>query len=794
MTEATKKKISKWFWILVISPFALLMFLVLLVWMFADIPSFAELENPDNKLATQIIAEDGEILTTFHIENRTYVSYDELSENLVHAAVATEDVRFYRHSGIDFIGLGRVLFKTILLSNSSQGGGSTITQQLAKTLYPRAEMEKKIPGIYHIKMVWTKLKEWITAVKLERDYTKDEIMTMYLNSIFFGSGAYGVRAASETFFGKHPSELTIEESAMLVGMVNKPTRYNPALNPDKALVRRNFVIGQMEKAGYFDDQAKAAGVKTTAFRDSIRQIPIELNYQVQDHNSGHAPYFRDMVRRVMSAKKPKRSSYSVPEDYTADSLSWATDDLYGWLEKNKKADGTPYDLDRDGLRIYTTINYKMQKYAEEAVQERMRDLQADFRKDLRHKTNKPFSNDIDAPTRDRLMQQARKWSDRYRVLKKKGLNDSQIFKTFSEPVNMRVFAYNKKGYIDTTMTPDDSIRYYKSILRTAFVAMEPGTGHVKAYVGGPDYRYFKYDNVRQGKRQVGSTIKPFLYTLAMQEGLTPCTKVTNVPVTFLTPGGETWTPRSTDKEEWIGKTVTLKWGLTNSSNNISAFLMKQYGPEAMADMMKRMGIQSHVDEVPSLCVGPADLTLWEMVAAYNTFPSRGVYVTPLFVTRIEDRQGNVLSEFTNRKREAIAESTAYLMVNLMEGVVQGGTASRLRYRYNLKGEIAGKTGTTNDNSDGWFIGYTPTLVAGVWTGAEDRQVHFQSITYGQGAHMSLPTWGIFMKKVLADGTLGISADDRFVAPAGEFSGLDCTGGDNDASEVYQSKEEEYYFE
>ena len=794
MTEATKKKISKWFWILVISPFALLMFLVLLVWMFADIPSFAELENPDNKLAKQIIAEDGEILTTFHIENRTYVSYDELSENLVHAAVATEDVRFYRHSGIDFIGLGRVLFKTILLSNSSQGGGSTITQQLAKTLYPRAEMEKKIPGIYHIKMVWTKLKEWITAVKLERDYTKDEIMTMYLNSIFFGSGAYGVRAASETFFGKHPSELTIEESAMLVGMVNKPTRYNPALNPDKALVRRNFVIGQMEKAGYFDDQAKAAGVKTTAFRDSIRQIPIELNYQVQDHNSGHAPYFRDMVRRVMSAKKPKRSSYSVPEDYTADSLAWATDDLYGWLEKNKKADGTPYDLDRDGLRIYTTINYKMQKYAEEAVQERMRDLQADFRKDLRHKTNKPFSNDIDAPTRDRLMQQARKWSDRYRVLKKKGLNDSQIFKTFSEPVNMRVFAYNKKGYIDTTMTPDDSIRYYKSILRTAFVAMEPGTGHVKAYVGGPDYRYFKYDNVRQGKRQVGSTIKPFLYTLAMQEGLTPCTKVTNVPVTFLTPGGETWTPRSTDKEEWIGKTVTLKWGLTNSSNNISAFLMKQYGPEAMADMMKRMGIQSHVDEVPSLCVGPADLTLWEMVAAYNTFPSRGVYVTPLFVTRIEDRQGNVLSEFTNRKREAIAESTAYLMVNLMEGVVQGGTASRLRYRYNLTGEIAGKTGTTNDNSDGWFIGYTPTLVAGVWTGAEDRQVHFQSITYGQGAHMSLPTWGIFMKKVLADGTLGISADDRFVAPAGEFSGLDCTGGDNDASEVYQSKEEEYYFE
>lgn len=795
MTEVTRKKITKWFWILVTLPVAAVLFFILLVWMFADIPSFEELENPDNKLATQVIAEDGEILTTFHIENRTYVSYDELSENLVHAAVATEDVRFYKHSGIDFKGLGRVLFKTILMRNSSQGGGSTITQQLAKTLYPRAEMKRKIPGIYHMHMVWIKLKEWITAVKLERDYTKDEIMTMYLNSIFFGSSAYGVRSAAETFFGKLPSELTIEESAMLVGMVNKPTRYNPAINPDKALVRRNFVIGQMEKAGYFDDLAKESGVKPSHIRDSIRQIPIELDYQVQDHNAGHAPYFRDMVRRVMTAKKPKRSSYSVPEDFSADSLAWATDDLYGWIEKNPKTDGSLYDLDRDGLRIYTTINYKMQKYAEEAVEERISSLQSDFWKDLRSKTHKPFSNDIDEETRDRVMRQARKWSDRYRILKKEGLSEAQIFKTFSEPTKMRVFAYNKKGYIDTTMTPDDSIRYYKSLLRTAFVAMEPGTGHVKAYVGGPNYRYFKYDNVRQGKRQVGSTIKPFLYTLAMQEGMTPCTQVVNLPQTFVTATGETWTPRSTDSEKWIGKTVTLKWGLTNSSNNISAYLMSRLGPEAMVDMMRRMGIQSHIDEVPALCVGPADISLWEMVAAYNTFPSRGVYITPLFVTRIEDRQGNVLSEFTNRKREAIGENTAYLMVNLMEGVVQGGTASRLRYRYNLMGEIAGKTGTTNDNADGWFIGYTPTLVAGCWTGAEDRQVHFQSTALGQGAHMSLPTWGIFMKKVIADGTLGVSASDRFVPPAGAFEGLNCTGGDSDASESQQqSKAEEYYFE
>ena len=783
MTEETRKKITKWFWILITLPVLFLIFMILLVWMFADIPSFKELENPDSKLATQVLAEDGEILATFHIENRTFVNYEDLSPNIVHAAVATEDARFYRHSGIDFKGLARVFIKTLLLRDSSQGGGSTITQQLAKTLYPRKEMGRKIPGIYHMRMVWTKLKEWITAVKLERDYTKDEIMTMYLNSIFFGSSAYGVRSAAETFFGKLPSELTVEESAMLIGMVNKPTRYNPAINPDKALVRRNFVIGQMEKAGYI----------TKASRDSIRLIPITLNYEIQDHNAGRAPYFRDMIRRVMTAQKPRRSDYKVREDYVADSLAWADDQLYGWLEKTHKADGSNYDLDKDGLRIYTTINYKMQKYAEEAVSEHIKALQSDFMKDLKRKTNAPFSNDIDEATRNRLMNQARHWSDRWRVMKKSGNSDSQILKSFSVPTRMRVFAYNSKGYVDTTMTPDDSIRYYKSMLRTAFVAMEPGTGHVKAYVGGPNYRYFKYDNVRQGKRQVGSTIKPFLYTLAMQEGMTPCDKVVDLPQTFEIPGGATWTPRSTDSEKWIGKTVTLKWGLTNSSNNISAYLMKQFGPEAMADMMRRMGVQSHIDEVPALCVGPADISLWEMVAAYNTFPSKGVYVSPLYVTRIEDSQGNVISEFTGRKREAIGENTAFLMVNLMEGVVQGGTASRLRYRYNLMGEIAGKTGTTNDNSDGWFIGYTPTLVAGVWTGAEDRQVHFQSGSLGQGANMALPTWGIFMKKVLADGTLGVTANDRFIAPAGVVDGLGCTGSDDEVSEQ-QAKIEDYYFE
>lgn len=781
MTDATRKKIVKWFWILFTAPVLMVAGLIGLVWAFADIPSFEELENPDSKLATQVIAEDGEILTTFHIENRSFVTYDELSENLVNAAVATEDVRFYNHSGIDFKSLGRVMFKTLLGGDSSQGGGSTITQQLAKTLYPREDVSSRIPGVSIIKMVWIKLKEWVTAVKLERSYTKDEIMNMYMNAIFFGSNAYGIKAAAQTFFSKAPADLTVEEAATLVGMVNKPTRYNPALNPDKSLVRRNFVISQMVKAGFIEKEEA----------DSIQQIPITLSYQVQDHNAGLGPYFRDMLRRTMNAKQPKRSSYAQYEDYVVDSLQWADNPFYGWLNKNTKTDGSKYNLDKDGLRIYTTINYKMQKYAEEAVAEHLgQDLQKSFWRDLRWKKNKPFSNDIDSKTIDQLMKQARRWSDRYRIMKAGGASDAQIRKSFTEPVKMRVFSWDKKGYIDTVMTPDDSIRYYKSHLRAAFMAIEPHTGHIKAYVGGPNYRYFKYDNVRQGKRQVGSTIKPFLYTLAMQEGMTPCDKVVNVPQTFLV-NDTTWTPKSTDKDEWIGQTVTLKWGLTKSSNNISAYLMKQYGPHAMADMMRKMGVGSYIDETYSLCVGSADISVYEMVAAYNTFPSKGVYVSPIFVTRIEDNMGNVIGEFNNTKREAIGEHTAYLMANLMQGVVNSGTGVRLRSKYGLKGEIAGKTGTTNDQSDGWFIGYTPSLTAGVWVGAEDRQVHFESLALGGGSNMALPIWGLFMKKVLADGTLGVSEADRFV-PSGIKLELNCDGSDADAVQASQDDESLYF--
>ena len=792
MKDETKKKITKWFWILVTLPFAALLLLLLVVWLFAKIPSFEELENPDSKLATQVIAEDGETLTTFHIENRTFVTYEDLSEHLVHATVATEDARFYRHSGIDFKGLARVLFKTLLMNRSNQGGGSTITQQLAKTLYPRKELNSKIPGWNKVQMVWIKLKEWITAVKLEREYTKEEILYMYLNSIFFGSNAYGIKAASETFFDKAPADLTVEESATLVGMVNKPTRYNPVLNPEKSLARRNFVISQMEKAGYL----------TKAQRDSIQQIPIELSYQMQDHNSGYGPYFRDMLRRVMNAKKPRRSDYQFREDFSADSLLWATDDLYGWLNKNTKADGTPYNLDKDGLKIYTTINYRMQRYAEEAVAEHLgTELQKAFDNELKYKRNAPFSNDVDKETVDLLMAQARKWSDRYRLSKKAGMSESEIMKSFDVPVPMKVFKWNGKkpsgkerGFveIDTVMTPNDSIRYYKGILRAAFMAIEPSSGHVKAYVGGPNYRFFKYDNCRQGKRQIGSTVKPFLYTLAMQGGMAPCTQVVNMYQSFINVDGSVWTPRSTDKSDWIGRTVTLQWGLSQSSNNISAYLMKQFGPDALVQMMRQMGIYSFLDPVNSLCVGAADISVYEMVAAYNTFPSKGVYVTPMFVTRIEDNQGNLLSEFTNKKREAISDQTAYLMATMMQGVVNGGTASRLRARYGLTGQIAGKTGTTNDNSDGWFIGYTPTITAGAWVGCEDRQVHFNSTALGQGSNAALPIWALWMKKVLKDGRLGVSESDRFIAPAEMTVSGDCSGVGDAASG--SNSETEYYFE
>ncbi|MBO4634901.1 MAG: transglycosylase domain-containing protein [Bacteroidales bacterium] len=772
MTDKSKKRITLWFWILVTAPVVGMLLLVSIVWAFADIPSLEELENPDSKLATQVIAEEGEILTTYHIENRTFVSYDELAPSLVQAAVATEDKRFYEHSGVDLQSLGRVLFKTLLSRDSSQGGGSTITQQLAKTLYPRGERVGKL------KMVWIKLKEWITAIKLERNYTKEEIVDMYLNAIFFGSNSYGISSASNQFFGKKPIELQPEESAVLVGMVNKPTRYNPAINPEHALKRRNLVLDRMCEMKYL----------TRAECDSLQALPIVLHARQGDRTTGVGPYFRDMLRRTMSASKPKRSSYYSIEDYRADSLLWADDPVYGWLNKNSKSDGSPYDLDRDGLRIYTTINYKMQRYAEEAIAEHLgKDLQKAFFKELKYRRNPPFLAETEKSVIETTLKQARRWSDRTRMMKASGRSDAEIEASFSEPTKMRVFTWEAPGYRDTVMTPDDSIRYYKSFFRAAFMAIEPGTGHIKAYVGGPDYRYFKYDNVRQGKRQVGSTVKPFIYTQAMESGMTPCDPVLNSPVVIVVNGEETWTPQDTHAD---GTMVDLTWGLAHSSNSVSAYLMKQLGPQSMVSMMRKMGITGFIDPVVSLCVGAADLSVYDMVTAYNTYPSGGVYTNPVFVTRIEDSDGNILGQFADRRHEALSQKATAEMVHMMRAVVDSGTGMRLRFKYGLKGEIAGKTGTTNDNSDGWFIGYTPRITAGVWVGAEDRYVHFANNNLGQGANMALPIWGLWMQKVLKDGTLGITAEDVFPE---NLQGSWCTP-QTEESTPGTTDLENYYFE
>ena len=769
--SVNRKRFLKWFWWIVLTPIALFILLVAGVAFFANIPSFEELEDPKSNLATELISEDGKVINTYHVENRSYVAFEDLPPHLVDAAISTEDARFRRHSGIDFRGLVRVVVKTLIMGDQSQGGGSTITQQLAKTLYPRQEVSSRIPGGKFVKLVTIKIKEWITAVKLERNYTKNEIVTMYLNAIFFGSNAYGIKSAALTFFDKDVSDLTVEESACLIGMVNKPTRYNPAINPENSLKRRNHVLRQMEKYNYL----------SSAQYDSIVQIPIVLSYQQQDHNAGLGSYYRDMLRRYMNANEPKPSSYREKEDYSADSTLWMDDPLFGWLNKNLKPDGTQYNLDKDGLRIYTTIDSRMQQYAEDAVKEHLgKDLQKVFFNELRRKPNAPFSAEATPEITQMLMNQAIRWSDRYREMKNEEVSEEEILKSFKQKVQMRLFAWNDNGYIDTLMTPYDSIKYYKSFLRAAFIAIEPHTGKVKAYVGGPDYRYFKYDNARQGKRQVGSVIKPFLYTLAMQEGFTPCDKVVNIPYSFPV-GDEVWTPKSTDRAEHIGKSVTLKWGLTHSSNNISAYLMKQFGPQAMVEMCRKMGISSFLDPVYSLCVGSCDISVYEMVAAFNTFPSRGVYVSPMLVNRIEDKSGNVLANFSSRKKEALSDPTAYLMVNLMQGVVNEGTAGRLRWKYGLGNNIAGKTGTTNDQSDGWFIGFTPKLTAGVWVGAEDRQVHFESLTYGAGSNMALPIWGIFMQKVYGDESISIGPEDLFVPPLGWSMDLSCTGDDSDLS-------------
>lgn len=756
-------KAVRWFWIILCAPVALILLLLLLTRLgaFGKLPTFEELENPKSNLATEIYSDDGEMIGSFFIQNRSYVDYNELSPALVAALISTEDMRFYSHSGIDFISLARVAVKTLALGNRRQGGGSTITQQLAKNLYPRDTAVYNNPISKGSKLVISKLKEWITAVMLEYNYTKEEIITMYLNTVPYGSNAYGIKSAARTFFNKLPSELNVQEAAMLVGVVNAPTRYSPRSNPDRALARRNTVISRMREKGYL----------TRAQRDSIQALPIELDFRPISHNAGTGTYFREMLRMVMTSGKPSRESFGPGAagdwDYRQAVEQWESNPLYSWCDKNVKANGQPYDLYRDGLKIYTTVNATMQRYAEQAVWEQMGETVQPMMDRVMKARGSVFS-DISKDEREAIMRRAKKNSDRYRQMKRAGATDAEIDKAFATPVPMRVFSY--KGDRDTVMSPDDSLMYYKKFLRASFMAVDPSNGYVKAYVGGTSYRYFKYDMAKQGRRQVGSTIKPFVYTFAIEQlDLTPCTQVPNLPVTIET-DNEPWSPREASKVVYDGEWKPLRWGLANSRNNYSAWIMKQARqPQAVADFIHKFGIRSYIDPVYALCLGTSDFSLFELVGAYGTFANRGVHVDPIFVTRIEDRHGNVLANFTSPSQDAISEQSAYTMLGMLKRVVNAGTAGRIR-ALGLKADMGGKTGTSQKNSDAWFVGVTPKLVAGAWVGGEDRSIHLSS--GGEGSRIALPIFANFMKKVYGDSKLGITEKDQFPIPVNAVS-YDC---------------------
>ncbi len=748
----TKKIII--FWAIGLLP---LIFLVLFFYgiasgFFGFMPTFEELENPKSNLASEIYSSDGKLLGKFYYQNRSFTTYEQLSPNLVKALIATEDYRFNEHSGIDLKSLFRVMYG--VATGHHKGGGSTITQQLAKNLFPRDTTHYDSKLKKYSNLALAKFKEWVTAVKLEKNYTKEEILAMYLNTVFFGSGAYGIKSAARTYFNTSPDSLTIEQAALLVGMLKAPTYYSPVLHPDNALRRRNVVLKQMEKYKFI----------TPEQYDSLKSLPITLHYQVQNHRRGVATYFREYLRQILTAHKPDKKYYIDMQKFYEDSLAWETDPLYGWCNKNKKADGTPYNIYKDGLKIYTTIDYRMQVYAENAVKKHLKDdLQKAFFKEQKGRKKAPFAWNVSYKQIHRLMVASMHRSDRYRRLKRAGVPEDSIKKIFDTPVKMKVFTWD--GPVDTVMTPWDSIRYHKFFLRAGLMSMESFSGYVKAYVGGIDYNFFQFDHVTQGKRQVGSTFKPFLYTLAMQSGYSPCYKVPNIPVSFELPDGKVWTPKNAERTKHDGEMVTLKWGLANSINNISAWLMKQYSPEAVIKIARNMGIVSHIDPYPSICLGTPDISLYEMVGAFNTFGNKGIYVKPIFVTRIEDRNGNILATFRAPRHEAMSEETAYLMLELLKAVVNQGTSIRLRYKYGFKGEIAAKTGTTQNQSDGWFIGLVPKLTTGVWVGGEDRSIHFRGIRLGQGANMALPIWALYMKQVYADSTLPYSEKDRFERPA-----------------------------
>lgn len=727
-------------------------------------PPVKDLQNPIDKYASQVYSADNELLGTYSQskENRIYSSYEDLSPYLVEALIATEDVRFREHSGVDVSALGRAVVKRGILQQKSGGGGSTISQQLAKLLYsPPAEsfsdrlLQKPI--------------EWAIATQLERYYTKEEIINLYLNKFDFLNNAVGIQSASKVYFNKSPKDLTIEEAATLVGMCKNPSLFNPRRRPEATQGRRNVVLGQMVKAGFLSEAQK----------DSISLIPLTLDYRKVDHKDGLAPYLREYLRVTMTAKKPERDNYASWQSdlFEKDSTLWATDPLYGWCNKNTKADGKPYSLYSDGLKIYTTIDSHMQTYAEEAVAEHLsKEVQPLFDKEKKGRAYAPFSASV-AKSADSLIYRSMKVTDRYRKLKKEGLSESEIYRNFKEPAEMKVFSW--AGEIDTIMTPWDSIRYHKSFLRSGFMAMNPLNGHVKAYVGGIDFKYFQYDMVNSGRRQIGSVVKPFLYTQAMEDGMTPCDQLVYQQQVLITESGKEWIPRnastSTDN---IGKLVTIKWGLQRSDNWVTAYIMKQTSPYLFVNLLHSFGITGKIDPVVSLALGTPDVSVAEMTGAYSAFANKGIRAVPLYVTRIEDSYGNEVANFSPDLREVFSEMTSVKMLDMLRGVMDGGTGGRIRFKYGIKAPMGGKTGTTQNNSDGWFMAFTPKLVAGTWVGGEDRSIHFDRTANGQGASTALPIFGLFMQKVYADKTLGYSTNDQFSKTKGDPDPCKGTSSDN----------------
>ena len=735
-------------------------------------PDIENLQNPISKSASLVYSEDGKVLGTYNADkaNRIPVSFSKLSPHLVHALVATEDVRFYEHSGIDFIALGRAIVKRGLLGHESAGGGSTITQQLAKQLY-------SAPASSSVERMLQKPIEWVTAIKLERNFTKEEIIALYLNYFDFLHGAVGIKTAANTYFNKEPKDLTVNEAALLIGLCKNPSLFNPVRYPDRCKERRNVVLAQMVKAGYL---SQAEGAEYGA-------QPIELHFHRADHKDGVAVYFREYLRQYMMMERPERKNYPSwnYRQFVIDSIAFATDPLCGWCKKNTKKDGTFYNIYTDGLKIHTTIDYKMQQYAEESVYGHVaRYLQPIFNKENKAKPNAPFTEDLTPAQVKQIMNRAVRQSERYRVMQESGCSAEEIERSFRTPVDMTVFTYH--GDIDTVMTPLDSIRYYKSFLRAGFLSMDAHNGHVKAYVGGIDFEHFQYDMVMGGRRQVGSTIKPFLYSLAMENGASPCDRAPNVQQTYMV-GGKPWTPRNANRRRY-GQMVTLKWGLAQSNNWISAYLMSRLNPRQFVNILHKFGI-NNPDIYPSmsLCLGPCEVSVGEMVSAYTTFANNGIRIAPMFVTKIEDNEGNVVAEFQPRMNEVISSSSAYKMLVELMAVVDEGTAGRLRFRYHIPGEIGGKTGTTNRNSDAWFMGFTPQLVSGVWVGGEDRDIHFDNMRMGQGATMALPIWAYFMKKVYRDQSLPYDSTAVFDVPE-DFNPCgheDLTTEPNEIDEVYE---------